>query len=161
MSETLVVANKIFDILEQERRLKCSFLKKEDNFCYIKVENHKNNNQNCIIIENDIFFQVDDEEYFSLDEYEEATKKFVNELENTVDIRISCIDENGENVEYGFYSSKADSKKIIEETVVKLKNEYSFINKVEKMTVSNFFGDFGFQADWNGKTFIESSSMKR
>lgn len=161
MNDTLAVANKIFEMLNEEKRIKCSFIRKDKDFCFIKVENYTNNNQNSIIVKNDIFFQIDDEEYFPLDEYEKATKKFINKLDNVVDVSISCLDENGNVVEYGFYISKADSKKIIEETILKLNGEYSFIKKVIKMKVSNFYGDFGFEAKWNGKTFIENTFSKR
>ena len=161
MINTLTVAEKIFEILSKKEKIKCSFFRKDSEFCYIKVENYRNSNQNCVIVENDIFFQVDDEEYFELEKYEEATKKFINKLEDVVDVAISYIDENGELVEYGFYSTKSESKKIIEDAIIRLKNEYSFMKKIEKMRVSNFYGDFGFEAKWDGKTFVENTSIKR
>lgn len=104
---------------------------------------------------------IDDEEYFPLQEFKEATKRFLLKLDDIIDVCISYIDENNEQVKYGFYTSKFDSKRIIEEIIVKLKNEYSFMKNILKMKVGNFYGNFGFEAKCDGKTFVESSSIKR
>lgn len=161
MENILEIADKIFDVLGKEERLKCSFFRRDEDLCYIKVENYNNDNEDCIIINDEIFFEIDDEEYYPLNEYEKATITFLEKLDKVFNVYISGRDDNGEIIEYGYCTNLKDKNALIEEAVDRLKNEYSFINNVDKMKVSNFYGDFGFQAKWDGKLFIENSSIKR
>ena len=68
MGNTLNIAEKVYEILEKNKKIKCSFLKKSDSFCHIKVENYNNSKRNSILIDEEIFFSVDEEEYYSLND---------------------------------------------------------------------------------------------
>lgn len=161
MSNITIISDKIFNILNSQEKLKCSYLKKEENFCYIKIENYKNNKQECIIINDEIFFEIDDEEYYQLHDYEKAVNNYLKKLDETVNINIYYMDDDGEEMSYGFYSKKEDPQVLISKTMKKLKNEYSFMNNILFMKVEDFYGEFNFEAKWDGKIFIDSTSIKR
>lgn len=161
MNDVTIISDKILSMLNSQERLKCSYLKREDNFCYIKVENYKNDKQDCIIINDEIFFEIDDEEYYKLNDYEKAVDDYLKKLDEVVNIQISYVDDTGEEMMYGFCSKKNNPQVLISIAVNKLKNEYSFMNNILLMKVEDFYGEYYFEAKWDGKTFVENTSIKR
>ena len=143
--------NKVYELLKKDNRIVVN----RDGSCFF-IECKKNGMRNLIkVVKDGIYYTTDDDESYDLIDYQVAIDNFFDKLEKMVEIGLYYTDLNGNERHIGCTSFNRNNKALIEETLDMVNDERNEVKDVEKMEVYDFFGDFWFEAKWNGTEFIE------
>ena len=112
------------------------------NDCVARIDvcNKKTNQRTFIVITDQIFFEtLDGEEYYSLNNYQNAIVRFMENLNQIVIIQLN-VSENKEIVNYSFYGDSKSEDEIVELIKERMKN--GRFEKVESFIATDFYGDY-------------------
>lgn len=143
--------NKVYELLIRDSRI----IVNKDGSCLF-IECKKNGMKKLVkVTQEGIYYTTDEDEFYDLIDYKKAVNNFFHKLGKMVEIGLYYMDLSNNERHIGCTSFNRCKKDLINETLEMIKDKTNKVNIVQKMNVYDFFGEFWFEAKWDGTKFIE------